>query len=273
MANELDFSGKTILVTGSGRNIGRAIILEFAARGANVVINARSNRDEAHTVEEEARKLGAQALVVMGDASDPAVVEQFKVQALARFGRVDMYVVNAARRLFKDFFELSNEDWQYYLNQQLSAAWYMSKAFVPGMRDAGWGRIIHINGNDGIRGGWERIPHSVGKGGLRTLTISLASGLGQYGITVNDVYPGFMATVRDRKTHPQTTDEHTAKRLALLPLRRQPRPDELAWACAFLCSPRSGAITSAALSLDGGELYSGHPTKPGSAALPAGSSR
>lgn len=270
MTNELDFTGKTILVTGSGRNIGRAIILEFAGRGANVVINANSNKEQAHAVEAEAKKLGAQALVVMGDASDPAVVEQFKVQAAARFGRVDMYVVNAARRLFKDFFELTNEDWHYFLNQQLSAAWYMAKAFVPAMREAGWGRIIHINGNDGIRGGWERVPHSVGKGGLRTLTMSLASGLGQYGITVNDIYPGFMATVRDPKTHPQTTDDHTARRLGLLPLRRQPRPEELAWACAFLCSPRSGAITSAALSLDGGELYSGHPTKPASSAKAAG---
>jgi len=252
---ELDFSGKTILVTGSGRNIGRAIILEFAARGANVIINARSNADEANATKAEAEKLGAKALVVMGNAGDPATVEQFKSQAEARFGRVDMYVANAATRLFKDFFELSNEEWHYYLNQQLSSAWYLAKAFVPGMREVGWGRIIHINGNDGIRGGWERIPHSVGKGGLRTLTNSLASGLGQYGITVNDIYPGFVATQRDSTTHPEVTNDHTARRLARLPLRRQPRPEELAWACAFLCSPRSGAITSAQVSLDGGELY------------------
>lgn len=255
MLGELDFTGKTILVTGSGRNIGRAIILEFAGRGANVIINARSNKDEAHAVEKEAEKLGGHALVVMGDASDPAVIEQFRMQGERKFGRIDMYVVNAARRFFKDFFDTTNEDWHYHLNQQLSSAWYMAKTFVPAMKAAGWGRIIHINGNDGIRGGWERIPHSVGKGGLLTLTRSLASGLGQYGITVNDVYPGFVATVRDPKSHPEVTNEHTARRLSRLPLRRQPTPEELAWACAFLCSPRSGAITSASLSLDGGELY------------------
>jgi NAD(P)-dependent dehydrogenase (short-subunit alcohol dehydrogenase family) len=255
MSNELDFTGKTILVTGSGRNIGRAIILEFAGRGANVIINARSNEDEARAVEEEARQLGAQTLVVMGDASDPTVIERFRAEAEARFGRVDMYVANAARRFFKDFFETSNEDWHYYLNQQLSAAWYMAKTFVPGMKANRWGRIIHINGNDGIRGGWERIPHSVAKGGLLTLSRSLASGLGQYGITVNDIYPGFLATVRDPNTHPEVTNEHTARRISRLPLRRQPTPDELAWACVFLCSPRSGAITSASISLDGGELY------------------
>lgn len=70
------------------------------------------------------------------------------------------------------------------------------------MRDRGWGRVIHINGEDGWLGGWSRIPHSVGKGGLRTLTKPLAHGLGQYGITVNDVSPGFIDTVRDMETHP-----------------------------------------------------------------------
>jgi len=255
MSEELDFTGKTILVTGSGRNIGRAIILEFARRGANVVINARSNKEEAAAVEEEARRLGAEALVVMGDASEKSTIDELKQRAEEKFGRVDMYVSNAATRLYKTFFEISDEDWHYYLNQQLSSAWYLAKAFVPGMREAGWGRIIHINGNDGVRGGWERIPHSVAKGGLRTLTRSLASGLGEFGITVNEIYPGFVATERDPKTHPEVTDDHTARRLARLPLRRQPRPDELAWACAFLCSPRSGAITSASLSLDGGEMW------------------
>lgn len=255
MPDELDFTGKTILVTGSGRNIGRAIIEEFARRGANVIINARSNAAEAQAVADEVRRIGAQSLVVMGDAGQLATIEKIKSRAEERFGRVDMYVANAARRLNRSFFDISNEDWHYYLNQQLSSAWYLAKAFVPGMQEAGWGRIIHINGNDGIRGGWDRIPHSVAKGGLRTLTLSLASGLGQYGITVNEIYPGFVATARDPQTHPEVTGESTARRLKLLPLRRQPTPEELAWTCAFLCSPRSGAITSAALSLDGGELW------------------
>jgi NAD(P)-dependent dehydrogenase (short-subunit alcohol dehydrogenase family) len=255
MPGELDFTGKTILVTGSGRNIGRAIILEFAGRGANVIINARSNVQEAQAVENEAKQLGAQSLVVMGDTSQLETIEEIKARAAERFGRIDMYVANAARRLNKNFFQVTDEEWHYYLNQQLTSAWYLAKAFVPGMRDAGWGRIIHINGNDGIRGGWDRIPHSVAKGGLRTLTLSLASGLGQYGITVNEIYPGFQATIRDPRTHPEVTDESTARRLNLLPLRRQPTPDELAWVCAFICSPRSGAITSSALTLDGGELW------------------
>jgi len=252
MDNELDFSGKTVVVTGSGRNIGRAILLEFAARGANVVVNARSNRADAEAVEQEARALGAKALVVMGDVSDLHTVEELQRQAEAAFGRVDISVSNAARRLTKDFFETTNEDWHSHLNQQLTASWYLAKAFVPGMRDAGWGRLIHIVGGDGWTGGWTRIPHSTAKGGLRTLTKSLAAGLGQYGITVNDVNPGFTETTRDPISQSRFTPEYTARRAQELPIRRQVKPEELAWACAFLASPRSAAITGSVIHVNGG---------------------
>jgi NAD(P)-dependent dehydrogenase (short-subunit alcohol dehydrogenase family) len=168
-------------------------------------------------------------------------------------GRVDMYVSNAARRLHKTFFDTTNEDWHFFLNQQLTASWYLAKAFVPGMIAAGWGRIIHINGPDGYSGGWTRIPHSTAKGALRTLTKSLAAGLGEYGITVNDVNPGFMDTVRDYETHPGVTPEYSAQRAREThPIKRQPRPDELAFAVAFLCSNRAGAITGSAIHVDGG---------------------
>ena len=89
MDTELDFSGKTILVTGSGRNIGRAIILEFAARGANVIINARTNRAEAEDVERAARDFGAETLIVMGEPADPRVVDEMRQRAEGAFGRVD----------------------------------------------------------------------------------------------------------------------------------------------------------------------------------------
>lgn len=210
MDGALDFTGKTILVTGSGRNIGRAIVLEFAARGANVVINARTNEQEARSVEKEAQALGAATLVVVGTAGELETVEEMKRRAEETFGRVDIYVSNAARRLHKTFFETTNEEWHFFLNQQLTASWLLAKAFVPGMMEAGWGRIIHITGPDGYTGEWTRVPHSTAKGALRTLTKSLAAGLGEYGITVNDVNPGFMDTVRDRETHPGVTAEFSA---------------------------------------------------------------
>ena len=257
MSDDFGIAGKTALVTGSGRNIGRAIVLELAGRGANVIVNTRSDKAEADAVAKEAEDLGARALVVMGDAADKATVERMRTQAEETFGGVDIYVSNAARRLYKDFFEITDEDWDYHLNQQLTASWYLAKAFVPGMRDRGWGRVVHVNGEDGWLGGWTRVPHSVGKGGLRTLTKSLAHGLGQYGITVNDVSPGFIATSRDMETHPEVTPERTMEFLPAIPIRRQPAPEELAWACAFLCSTRSAAITGAVIHVNGGQWMFG----------------
>ena len=107
MTDEFGIAGKTLLVTGSGRNLGKAIVLEFAARGANVVINTRSNADEASQVKEEAEALGAKAIVVLGDAAYKSTVVDLKVKAEEAFGHVDIYVSNAARRLHKDFWETS----------------------------------------------------------------------------------------------------------------------------------------------------------------------
>ena len=220
---DLDFTGKTILVTGSGRNIGRAIILEFAARGANVIINSRTNEAEARGVEQEAQALGAKTLVVMGAAGELKTVEEMQRRAEATFGRVDMYVSNAARRLHKTFFETTHEDWHFFLNQQLTASWYLAKAFVPGMIAAGWGASSTSTARTAIAAAG-RASTPTAKGALRTLTESLAAGLGD-GITVNDVNPGFMDTVRDYETHPGVTPEYSAQRAREThPIKRQPRP-------------------------------------------------
>jgi 3-oxoacyl-[acyl-carrier protein] reductase len=256
MDKDLDYSGKTILVTGSGRNLGKAIILEFAARGANVVINTRSNRDDAQGVLEEAQKLGAKGIVVLGNAGEKETVAAFKREAEAAFGRVDIYVSNAARRMHVEFWETTDEQWHAHLNQQLTGAWYLAKAFAPTMRDAGYGRILHMNGPDGLIGGWDRVPHSTAKGGLRTLTKSLAIGLSQYGITVNDIDPGVADTERDVSTHPggQARARENAKSI---PIRRNTKLSEVAFACAFLCSPRAQAITGSVIHLDGGRWMFG----------------
>ena len=178
MTDEFGIAGKTLLVTGSGRNLGKAIVLEFAARGANVVVNSRSNAAEAQQVAAEAEALGGKAIVVLGDAAEKSTVLELKARAEEAFGQVDIYVSNAARRLHKDFWETTDEDWHRYLNQQLTASWYLAKAFAPGMRERGWGRILHMNGPDGWSGGPTRLPHSTAKGGLRTFTKSLARSLG-----------------------------------------------------------------------------------------------
>ncbi|WP_052744381.1 SDR family NAD(P)-dependent oxidoreductase [Streptomyces odonnellii] len=254
MDTDMDFTGRTVLVTGSGRNIGRAIILEFAARGANVIINARdteSDRVEAEAVKAEAEELGADGLVVLGDAAEPDTIARLKTESEKMFGHVDIYVSNANGRMYRDsFFDTTDEDWHHYLNQQLTASWYLAKAFVPGMRDAEWGRIIHMNGPNAWTGSWAAIPMAVGKGGLHTLTKSLASGLGRYGITVNDINPGYVEVARD-----SNLDDSIGSRAAFanaMAIRRPIRPEEIAWTCACICSERAGALTGTVINVDGG---------------------
>jgi 3-oxoacyl-[acyl-carrier protein] reductase len=255
VSDELTFEGRTVLVTGSGRNIGKALILEFAAHGANVIVNVRTNREQGEQVAAEARRLGVEAEVVLGAPSDKDTIESLKSTAERSFGGVDIYVSNAATRLHKTFDETTDDDWHFFLNQQLTASWYLAKAFAPRMREKGWGRIIHMNGADAWSGGATRLPHSTAKGGLRTLTKSLAEALGPHGITVNDVSPGFTSTVRDPNTHPEAFEEGAGIVEALLrqmAIGRQPTPEEVAWACLFLASERSAAITGSVIHVDGG---------------------
>jgi 3-oxoacyl-[acyl-carrier protein] reductase len=257
MNDDFGIAGKAALVTGSGRNIGRAIVLELAARGANVIVNTRSNEAEAETVATEAESLGVRSLVVMGDAAEKATVERMHTEAEKAFGGVDIYVSNAARRQNKDFFEVTDEEWHYYRDQQLDASWYLAKAFVPGMRDRGWGRVVHITGAGGFVGMFKTIAHSVGEGGLHAMTKCLAQGLGQYGITVNEVSPGVVATDRDMEAQPELTRERSGEIAQTIPIGRQPAPEELAWACAFLCSTRAAAITGVVIHVNGGQWMLG----------------
>jgi NAD(P)-dependent dehydrogenase (short-subunit alcohol dehydrogenase family) len=252
-AQELE--GKTALVTGSGRNIGRAIVLEFASRGANVIVNSRSNRAEAEDVAAEAEKLGVKSLVVLGDASNLDTIRDMESQARARFGRVDICVSNAMYRKFQSFFDTSIEDWHTYLNMQLSASFYLAKTFTLGMVEAGWGRLLHITGPDAFSGVANRVHNVAAKGGIRGLTKALAIELGPYGITVNDVAPGAHNTIRDPETHPFITDspnwaEAAAQRI---PVRRIGTSEDVAWCCGFLASPRSSFITGQVILCNGGQ--------------------
>ena len=131
--------GKVALVTGSGRNIGRSIALALAKEGANVVVNARTNRKEAESVAEEVRALGAKAIPMLADVGDREQLEAMLDQALAEFGRIDIVVNNAATRPHKPFVEMSYEDWRGVLATDLDSAFLSTKAALPGMVERQWG--------------------------------------------------------------------------------------------------------------------------------------
>jgi 3-oxoacyl-[acyl-carrier protein] reductase len=255
---EQDLKSKTALVTGSGRNIGRAVALEFAGRGANVIINSRSNEAEAESVADEARALGAEVLVEVGDISRQETIDRIAEHAAASFGGVDIYVSNAALRPYQSFFDTTIEDWLRMMDIQLNAPFRLAKAFTPWMIEQQWGRIIHITGPDAFVGVANRAHNVAAKGGLRGLTKALAVELAPYGITVNDVAPGATDTVHNDLSHPHITTMGAPKEnnrqaaVTRIPVGRLGTPEDVAYACGFLVSPRAGFYTGTVMTCFGG---------------------
>lgn len=245
-----ELAGKVALVTGSGRNIGRAIALEFAARGADVVVNARANTAQAEAVAAGARALGVGAIAVTGDVSQASTVEQMAQCCAAAFGRgPDIYVSNSAARPVRPLFEVDANEWQAIVNVQLHACFLLAQAFAPGMVERGWGRIIHITGPSAFLGVPHR-PHVAAKGAIRGLTKSLAIELGPHGVTVNDVAPGEIAA--DEGPAPGVADQRRMAGAAI-PVGRVGRPSDIAYACGFLASPRAGFYTGTVMVCSGGQ--------------------
>lgn len=254
-----DLEGKTALVTGSGRNIGRAIALELAANGANILVNTRSNKQEAEAVAEELRAHGVQARTVVGDVSTAEAVADLYTTAEAYFGGVDILVSNAALRPYQSFFDTTLEDWYAILDVQLNASFRLAKTFAPGMVKRNWGRIIHVTGPDAFSGVRNRCHNVVAKGGLRALTKCLALELAPYGVTVNDVAPAHIAHPHADRSHPIVTLDGgqtpgDAERAAEVPVGRLGTPEDVAYACGFLASPRASYYTGTVLTCFGGML-------------------
>jgi NAD(P)-dependent dehydrogenase (short-subunit alcohol dehydrogenase family) len=195
----------------------------------------------------------------MGDISQQDTIDRIAVDAAREFGGVDICVSNAALRPYQSFFDMTAEEFKAILEVQLVTSFRLAKAFVPWMVEQQWGRIIHITGPDAFIGLSHRAHNVTAKGGLRALTKSLAIELGPYGITVNDVAPGAMATVRNDLSHPKVSEDRenlNERREALIgqiPVRRLGSVEDLAYACGFLASPRAGFYTGTVMTCFGGQ--------------------
>src|SRR4051794_6395480 len=187
-------SGRTVLVTGAGRNIGRAIALAFGDAGANVVVNARSNEDEADTVVKEVNTTNGRAIAVLGDVGDPEFDEHMVNTAIEEFGSVDVLINNAGRRRRQPLLEITPDDWDTILRSNLSAMFYLSRLVLPGMVERRWGRIINIGGPDGQSGSPYRAHNVTCKAGLIGLVKAITIEFAHAGITAHVVVPGVMDT-------------------------------------------------------------------------------
>lgn len=237
-------AGKTAFISGSGRNIGAAVALQLADRGCNLVLNGTTRRSDCEEVAALAKAKGVKTLIAMGDMGRREDTGAIAAAALEEFGRVDILVNNAAIRPHKPFLELADEDWHQVVDTGLTAAFLMSRAFLPGMVEAGWGRIVSVTGMKAIRGYFEGAPISASKHGLWGLTKALSQEFGPKGVTVNAVSPG-QTLVAGRNPDP--------KKIATIPVGSMAEPEEIATVITFLASPEARFVNGQMIGVNGGE--------------------
>ncbi|MBI2294739.1 MAG: 3-oxoacyl-ACP reductase FabG [Betaproteobacteria bacterium] len=248
MTTTTELAGKVALVTGSSRNIGRAIALALAAGGAAVAVNARTSREDAEKVAREIRGSGGQAEVFMADIADAGAVNAMVEGVSQRLGRIGILVLNASVRSEKPFIEMGYDEWRVPLSVTLDGAFHCTKACLPSMIEARGGSIVTLGGMTALSGAKNRVHGSVAKHGLLGMTRALARELGEYGIRVNCVAPGQMNTERAAGRSPRADPK------GVVPLGRRGEPEEIASLVRFLCGPGASFISGQTVYADGGQM-------------------
>jgi 3-oxoacyl-[acyl-carrier protein] reductase len=250
-------SGRTALITGASRNIGRAIALAFAAEGADLLLNTRVNADELQAVAADCRKAGVRVATALADVADAAAVEAMVRRGVAELGPIDVLVCNAAIRPHKSLTETTVEEWHHVLGVNLHSAFYLARAVVPGMKERGRGSIIALGGLSSLTGRANTAAVTAAKTGVLGLIRALAAELGPFGIRANVVMPGFIDTERRyAEWYPefQKAPPGSPEQLKQIPLGRLGRPEDIADACVFLASDASAYVTGDSIRVMGGRF-------------------
>jgi 3-oxoacyl-[acyl-carrier protein] reductase len=246
-----ELTGKVAVVTGAGRNIGRAIALTFAEGGASVLVNARSNQSEAEAVVREIEASGGKAIVHIGDVADAKAVQAMADAAIKAFGRIDFLVNNAALRREKSFAEMDYAEWREILNVTLDGTFHCIKACLPALQKSGAGTIVNIGGLSAHTGARNRAHVVAAKAGIVGFTRALANDLASDGITVNCVVPGLIGTPRP-KDKPEPAHHLTHNTIT----GARGKPEDVAAMVRFLCGPAARYITGQAIHANGGAYMS-----------------
>jgi 3-oxoacyl-[acyl-carrier protein] reductase len=246
--------GKVALVTGAGRNIGRAIALALADAGAKVSVNVRASVDEGEAVVDEIVARGGDALLVQADVAHRADVDAMIAAIAKRFGRLDIVVNNAAVRREVGFAEMPFEEWRAVQAVCVDGAFHCTQAALLLLRASDAGAVINIGGLSGHTGASHRAHVVTAKAALGGLTRALAHELAPFGITVNCVSPGLVDTVRKTSSAAGEPAHHADHKTVL---GRRGHPDEIAAAVVWLAGPGARYITGQTLHVNGGAYLSG----------------
>jgi 3-oxoacyl-[acyl-carrier protein] reductase len=247
MAGNNELSGKVAIVTGAGRNIGRAIALALAEAGASILVNARSNRAQAEAVAREVEARGGKALVHIGDVADQTAVAAMVDAAAKHFDRLDILVNNAALRREKPFAEMDYAEWREILDVTLDGAFHCTKACLAALKKSGAGTIVNIGGLSAHTGSKNRAHVVTAKAGIIGFTRALAYDLAEDGITVNCVVPGLIGTPRP-KDKPEPAHHATHQTIT----GQRGKPEDIAAAVRFLCGPGARYVNGQAIHANGG---------------------
>ena len=242
--------GRTAIVTGSGRRIGRVIALRLAEAGAAVVVNARSNAAEANAVVAEIERGGGRAVACLADVSQSADAARLVETAVDAFGRLDILVNNAAVRARRELGDITDEEWRSVVGIILDGSFYLARAAAPHLKQGGKGRIINIGGATAFTGAHAHAHVVAAKAGLSGLTRALAVELGHDGITVNMVSPGLVETPQDDPKRAAERRQHY--QMERIPLGRPASPDDIAAAVVTVAGDDMAYLTGQTVHMNGG---------------------
>ena len=241
-------TGKTAVVTGGSRGIGRAICIELAKQGANIVVNFSGSEAKAKAVVEEIEALGPKAIAVQADVADSASVDGLMKQALEAFGSIDILVNNAGITRDNLLMRMKEQEWDDVIDTNLKGVFLCTKAVTRQMMKQRAGRIINISSIVGVAGNPGQANYVAAKAGVIGLTKTTAQELASRNILVNAIAPGFITTEMTDAL-PEALKESMLKQI---PLAKLGQPEDIAKAVAFFASDSASYITGQTLHIDGG---------------------
>jgi 3-oxoacyl-[acyl-carrier protein] reductase len=243
-------SGKTALITGASRGIGRAIARRFAEEGANVAFTYLSSVEKGQALEAELSEFGAIIKGYRSDAADHKAAEDLVNQVVADFGKLDIVVNNAGITRDGLLMRMSEEQWDEVIRVNLKSVFNLTKAATKSMMRAKSGSIINLTSVVGIRGNAGQANYAASKAGIIGFTKSVALELGSRNIRANAIAPGFIETEMTGEINAKAVEEWKQT----IPMKRGGQPEEVADACVFLASDLARYITGQVLQVDGGML-------------------